>query len=161
MTKTVLWGLAAGMAAGTIAWVYGLQGIRPILIAIGVVVVAVAFRGFENAAYRPWPRREPLVVGGGTSTVARLSDRMRRHSDRHRGPDPGITHLLRRLVAVRLAHRGLAPTDPRADDLLGPGVRHALLADGVPDKATVAAILTTIERLDHDLDHDRDQGADA
>lgn len=152
----MLWGTAVGLATGAIAWMYGVQGIRPGLVALAAVVVAVAFRGFENAVYRTWPQRPRMVVGGGTSVVSRLAQRVRRHTDRKRGPDPGVAHQIRRLVNVRLARRGLSLSHPGADTILGAGVRQAILSDDSPDPATVTLALAAVERLDR---ADRHQGA--
>lgn len=161
MRRFLLWSVPAGLGAGAVAWIYGVQGVRPAIIAVGVVAVAFAFRSFDTGVYRSWPDRGKSVVGGGTSAVSRLAGRVDRHTDPSRGPDPGLAHLLRGLAGARLSRRGLSLSDPAADDVLGPGVREALLSDGVPDHATVAVVAAAIARLDRiDRPHP-DEGAPA
>lgn len=148
MTRLLIRAGIVGIAIGAITWVYGMQGIRPALVALGVVGVAVAVHGFVDATYRGWPDRQPTMAGGGTGMVSRLADRIRRHTDRTRGPDAGLTHQLRALVSRRLSRRGLAVTDPRADTVLGPGVRDSLLSEDPYGRAALDRIVTSIEQLD-------------
>lgn len=146
MTRgAIVRGLLLGTAAGGLAWLFGVQGLRPALIAVCVAAATAAVLSIPPGWHGPWPARPRTATGGGSGQVWRLANRLRRFDDEY---DPALQHRLRSLAATRLRRLGLEWDDPRAAEALGPAVHAALSAPMRAGLRDVDAVVTAIERLD-------------
>ncbi|MBB5791998.1 hypothetical protein [Jiangella mangrovi] len=135
-----------GAAAGLLAWAFGVQGVRPAVIALCVAAGVAATLGIPAGWYGTWPDRPHAPSGGGSAQVWRLANRLRRYENDY---DPALQHRLRSLAATRLRRLGAEWDDPRAVRALGADV-HAALSEGTlrPSLRDADAVVTAIERLD-------------
>jgi hypothetical protein len=142
----LLWSVPTGVAAGLLAWLFGVQDLRPVLIGACVGAGVAAMLGIAPGWYGTWPDRPRPVSGGGSAQVWRLANRLRRYQN---DSDPALQYRLRALASTRLRRLGVEWDDPRAVRALGPGV-HAALTDASlrPSLGDVDAVVTAIEQLD-------------
>lgn len=149
MKRWYVIGPLAGTAVGAVAFVFGVQGWRPIL--LGIVVGAFiiwAPRSWPEGLHLPWPRVGARVYSGGSQQVSRLSSALAQRSRDF--SDPGLQHRLLRLATAKLHRLGVSWDDPRAPELLGHGVHAALMTDTfTPDLPGVERIVAAIENLDN------------
>lgn len=147
MKRWYVLGPLAGVVTGAAAFGIGVQGWRPVLIALVVTgVVMWARRYWPEGAYFPWPMVGNRVYGGGSHQVARLASTIA-HRTRSRSPDLGLQFRLRRLAMVKLHRLGVPWDAPAAAELLGEDVYASLTAEQFnPDIRGIDVIVTAIER---------------
>ncbi|WP_157987948.1 hypothetical protein [Jiangella endophytica] len=144
--RVVVQAMLLGLAAGAVAWVFGVQGPRPILIGACVTAGTLAVLSIPPGWYGSWPHRPRPRSGGGSGQVWRLANRLRRFQNDH---DPALQRRLRTLAVARLRRLGLEWDDPRAAERLGPDVHAALSAPAMrPSLHDVDVVVSAIERLD-------------
>jgi hypothetical protein len=144
--RVVVRAVLLGAAAGLLAWVFGVQGVRPALIGVCVAAGVAAALGIPAGWYGTWPDRPHTAHGGGSAQVWRLANRLRRYQNDY---DPALQHRLRSLATARLRRLGVDWDDPRAVRALGAGVHEALTQGTLrPSLRDVDAVVTAIERLD-------------
>ncbi|SEF18520.1 hypothetical protein [Jiangella alba] len=144
--RAIVRAVLLGAAAGAVAWAFGVQGWRPILIGVCVTAGALAVLGIPPGWYGRWPARPKPSSGGGSGQVWRLANRLRRYEHDY---DPALHQRLRSLAAARLRRLGLEWDDPRAAEALGPDVHATLSAETMrPSLRDVDAVVSAIERLD-------------
>lgn len=148
MRRHYVLGLLAGTAVGLVAFGFGVQGWRPILMGIVVAGFVTWVRtSWPEGTYLTWPALGNRVYGGGSHQVARLAVSIS-HRTRSPTPDPGLQHRLRRLATTRLQRLGVAWDDARAPELLGREVHEALAdVEFNPDVQGTETIIAAIERL--------------
>lgn len=144
--RAVLRSVLLGLAAGAVTWLFGVQGLRPILIGGCVAAGTVAALSIPPGWYGSWPARTRPRSGGGSGQVWRLANRLRRYEN---DEDPALQRRLRTLAAARLRRLGLEWDDPRAAQALGPDVHAVLSAPSMrPSLRDVDVVVSAIERLD-------------
>ncbi|WP_053205865.1 hypothetical protein [Jiangella muralis] len=144
--RAIVRAVLLGAGAGAVAWLFGVQGLRPILIGACVTAGTLAVLSIPPGWYGRWPARPKPASGGGSGQVWRLANRLRRYENDY---DPALHQRLRSLAAARLRRLGLEWDDPRAAEALGPDVHAALSAQTMrPSLRDVDAVVSAIERLD-------------
>ncbi|AYY14105.1 hypothetical protein EF847_16765 [Actinobacteria bacterium YIM 96077] len=147
-------GPLCGIATGLVAFAFGVQGWRPVL--IGVIVAGLfvwAPRFWPEGRYLRWPRVGKRIHRGGSHQVSRLASSISRRNRSGARPDASLQHRLRRLATTKLNRLGISWDDPRVPELLGPAVHEALTTETFsPTIDEIAAIITAIENLDAPAD---------
>lgn len=157
--RVVVRAVLIGAAVGLIAWLFGVQGLRPVLIGACVTAGVAAVLGIPPGWYGSWPARPHASSGGGSGQIWRLANRLRRLGSARGDSDPALQFRLRSLATTRLRRLGVPWDDPRAIRALGADVHAALSADSFrPALRDVDAVVAAIERLDRH--HGLDQPAD-
>jgi hypothetical protein len=137
-----------GVATAAAAFVFGVQGWRPVL--IGLVVTGLllwARQYWPQGTYLAWPLVGHRIRGGGSHQVARLARTIAGQA-RPDATDPGLQFRLRRLAGAKLHRLGVGWDDPRAAEMLGHDVYAALNAQRFgPGVKGVEVIVAAIERV--------------
>jgi hypothetical protein len=150
MKRWYVLGPASGVAVGLIAFATGVQGWRPVLVAIVVAGFLIwAPKYWPEGAHLPWPRAANRLRSGGSNQVARLASRLGQQNRSGRIPDPSLQHRLQKLAAVKMHRLGVPWDDNLGPDLLGSDVHKMLRGENFqPDLRSIEHIVRAIENLD-------------
>lgn len=141
--------LFAGAAVGGGSWLFGVQGARPILLGACTAAIVAAFMTVPAGHHPRWPHQPGSARGGGSAQVWRLANRITPLVTRRGGADAVLQNRLTRLAVARLARLGVAWTDPRAAEVLGPEVYRALTTPRFrPDLNELQRIVSAVENAD-------------